>query len=345
MTDQHVTAKKPLFSTLASSSWVFLMLASSASFSAFAANLPDSQEVFQQLGIQQQDIAKLDNGEVVFFNVADGEENELAAGAAIYVPAAPSKIIGYLKSKNLTSIDTDVTAEGSIPAQATLDSFKGFSLKTGSDEATKFLAATPGSQFNLSTEEFQALKATSSAQPDAASQAYRQILLQRWQAYRQSGLKGIKTYDRGNGTEANPNAELRAATVQTKVLATYFPGLYKAWLNYPAALPTGAEEKFIWRNRQVEGRPTALLVHRVIASEGGGEVVLARQFYAGHSYNSNQLAIAGIPYRDGSLVIYANRTFTDQVAGFGSGMKRSIGQKQAQGEIAKQLKNLRKVIK
>lgn len=345
MTDQHVTAKKPLFSTLASSSWVFLMLASSASFSAFAANLPDSQEVFQQLGIQQQDIAKLDNGEVVFFNVADGEENELAAGAAIYVPAAPSKIIGYLKSKNLTSIDTDVTAEGSIPAQATLDSFKGFSLKTGSDEATKFLAATPGGQFNLSTEEFQALKATSSAQPDAASQAYRQILLQRWQAYRQSGLKGIKTYDRGNGTEANPNAELRAATVQTKVLATYFPGLYKAWLNYPAALPTGAEEKFIWRNRQVEGRPTALLVHRVIASEGGGEVVLARQFYAGHSYNSNQLAIAGIPYRDGSLVIYANRTFTDQVAGFGSGMKRSIGQKQAQGEIAKQLKNLRKVIK
>jgi hypothetical protein len=321
------------------------MLASSASFSAFAANLPDSQEVFQQLGIQQQDIAKLDNGEVVFFNVADGEENELAAGAAIYVPAAPSKIIGYLKSKNLTSIDTDVTAEGSIPAQATLDSFKGFSLKTGSDEATKFLAATPGGQFNLSTEEFQALKATSSAQPDAASQAYRQILLQRWQAYRQSGLKGIKTYDRGNGTEANPNAELRAATVQTKVLATYFPGLYKAWLNYPAALPTGAEEKFIWRNRQVEGRPTALLVHRVIASEGGGEVVLARQFYAGHSYNSNQLAIAGIPYRDGSLVIYANRTFTDQVAGFGSGMKRSIGQKQAQGEIAKQLKNLRKVIK
>jgi len=345
MTDQHIAAKKTLFATLANRSWIILILAGSASFSVSAANLPDSQEAFQQLGIEQQDIANLDKGEVVFFNIADGEENELAAGAAIYVPAAPSKIIGYLKSKNLTSIDTDVTAEGTIPAQATLDSFKGFSLKPGSDEATKFLAATPGSQFNLSTEEFQALKAASSTQPDAASQAYRQVLLQRWQAYRQSGLKGIKTYDRGNGTEANPKEELRAATVQTKVLAKYFPGLYKAWLSYPAALPAGAEEKFIWRNRQVEGRPTALLIHRVIASEGGGEVVLARQFYAGHSYNSNQLAIAGIPYREGSLVIYANRTFTDQVAGFGSGMKRSIGQKQAQGEIAKQLKNLRKVIK
>jgi hypothetical protein len=344
MSDQHITVKKTLLSKHPYRSWIIFVLACSGSFSVSAANLPESQEAIQQLGIQPQDIANLDKGEVVFFDVAEGEENELAAGAAIYIQAAPSKIISYLKNKNLTSIDTDVTAEGAIHAQATLDSFKGFSLKAGSDEAQKFLAATPGSQFNLSTEEFQTLKSTSSGQPDAAS-AYRQVLLQRWQAYRQSGLKGIKTYDRGNGTEANPRGELRAATVQTKVLAKYFPELYKAWLNYPATLPAGAEEKFFWRNRQVEGRPTALLVHRVIASEGGGEVVLARQYYAGHSYNSNQLAIAGIPYRDGSLVIYANRTFTDQVAGFGSDLKRSIGQKQAQGEIAKQLKNLRKVIK
>jgi len=345
MSDQTITSKSTLLHNQSRRCWAIFILAWSVSFSVFAANVPNSQELIQQLGIQQQDIANLDKGEIAFFNIAEGDEKELAAGAAIYLPAAPSKIIGYVKSKGLTSIDTEVTAEGSIPTQATLDTFKGFSLKAGSDEATSFLAATPGSQFNLSTEEFQALKSTSSAQSDAASQAYRKTLLQRWQAYRQSGLKGIKTYDRGNGTEANPSGELRTATLQTKVLAKYFPELYKAWLNYPAALPAGIEEKFFWRNRQVEGRPTALLVHRVTASEGAGEVVLARQFYVGHSYNSNQLAIACLPYRDGSLVLYANRTFTDQVAGFGGSLKRSIGQKQAQGEMAKQLKNLRKVLK
>jgi hypothetical protein len=74
-------------------------------------------------------------------------------------------------------------------------------------------------------------------------------------------------------------------------------------------------------------------------STGAGEVILARQFYAGHSYNSNQLTIACLPYRDGSLVFYANRTFTDQVAGFGSSLKHSIGREQAQNEMTKQPNN------
>ena len=317
----------------------------SVTFPVFAANLPDSEGLIQQLGIQQQDVVKLNQGDVVFFNVAEGDEKELAAGAAMYFPAAPSKMIGLIKNKGLASIDTEVIAEGAIPSQATLDAFKGFSFKAGSDEAASFLAAKPGSQFNLSTEEFQALQATSSAQPDAASQAYRKILLQRWQAYRKNGLKGVATYDRGNGTEANPGGELRTATQNSKILARYFPELYKAWLNYPAALPAGAEETFFWRNRNVESRPTAILVHRVMLSNDAGELILSRQFYAGHSYNSNQLTIACLPYLDGSLVTYTNRTFTDQVAGFGSSVKHSVGGQQARGEMTKMLKNARKALK
>jgi hypothetical protein len=346
MSDQFVTAEKTVSKKLIAGYRLIIFLVLSGHFSVSAAGMPDSQELIQQVGIQQQDLASLYQGEIVNFNVTDGAEKELTAGAAIYLPATPSKIIGFIKkNKNLASIDTEVTAQGVIPPQATVDSFKGFGFKAGSDEAANFLAATPGSQFNLSTEEFQALKAASPAQPDAASEAYRKILLQRWQAYRKGGLKGIAPYDRGNGTEANPGGELRTATQQSKVLSRYFPELYKAWLNYPAALPADAEETFFWRNRQVEGRPTAILLHRVILREGDSEVILARQFYAGHSYNSNQLLIACLPYRDGSLVLYANRTFTDQVTGFGSSLKHSIGQEQARSEIAKQLKNLRKALK
>ncbi|MEY3289730.1 MAG: hypothetical protein RLZZ419_1972 [Pseudomonadota bacterium] len=338
MFKKYITAKK-------TGHGIIFILALIGTFSAFAANLPESQELSQQLGIQQQDLAKLNQGEVVFFNVAEGDEKELAAGAAMYFPAAPSKMIGIIKSKGLASIDTEVAKEGKISLQATLDAFKGFTFKAGSDEAANFLAATPGSKFNLSTEEFQGLKAINATQPDAASQAYQKILLQRWQAYRKNGLKGIATYDRGNGSEANPGEELRTATLNSKVLARYFPELYKAWLNYPAALPAGAEETFIWRNRQVESRPTAILIHRILLSTDAGELILARQFYAGHSYNSNQLFIACLPYRDGSLVFYANRTFTDQVAGFGSSLKHSVGGEQARSEMTKLLKNMRKSLK
>lgn len=345
MFNQTISTKGTLFQNQSRRIGAIFILACSASFSLSAATDLDSQQLIQLLGVEQQDAAKLDKGEVVFFNVAEGDEKELAAGAAIYLKASPSKIISYVKNKGLASIDTDITAEGVIPLQATLDSFKGFNIKAGSDEAADFLAATPGSKFNLSTKEFQDLKALSSAQPDAASQAYRNILLKRWQSYRQNGLKGIKTYDRGNGTEANPAGELRTATQGSKILARYFPELYKAWLNYPAALPADVDESFFWRMRQVENRPTALLVHRLLFSSATGQVVVSRQFYVGHSYNSNQLVVACLPYLDGSLVVYANRTFTDQVAGFGSSLKRSIGQKQAQDEMVKQLKNLRKVLK
>jgi hypothetical protein len=344
MSYQSITAKITLFQKHKIGYAMIFMLALSGNFSVFAANMPDSQELIQQLGIQQQDLASLNQGEMVFFKVAESDEKELAVGAAIYLPAPPSKIIGFIKNKGLASIDTAVTARGTIPTRATMNTFKGFGFSAGQDEAASFLAATAGSQFNLSSQEFQTIKAANSGQTDAASQTYRKILLQRWQAYRKKGLKGIATYDRGDGKEANPGEELRKATQDSKVLTQYFPELYKALLNYPSPLPAGAEEKFFWLNREVQSRPTAILVHRVMLRMGTGELILSRQFYAGHSYNSNQLTVVCLPYRDGSLVFYMNRTFTDQVAGSGGSLKHSIGNEQERDEITKLLKNLRKAI-
>jgi hypothetical protein len=296
----------------------------------------------QQLGMQQQDITSLNQGEIVFFNVSEGNEKELSVGAVVYVHAQPSKITNFIVTQGLASLDSDVTLEQPIPLQATLASFKGFNFGSGNEDAKNFLTATTGSLFNLSTQEYQTIRDIKPEQPDTASQSYRKILLQRWQAYSKKGLKGIVAYDRGGGTYASPNSELRTATLENKLLAQYFPELYIAWLNYPATLPKGAKETYFWRNRQVENRPTAILVHRISLSLDAGELTLSRQFYVGHSYNSNQLTIVCLPYRDGSLVFYANRNFTDQVAGLGSSLKRAIGHKQEKGEIVKLLNQVLK---
>lgn len=325
---------------------IALVLALGTGLSASAAETVDSQALIQQLGIQQDELASLKRGDTVDFKVTENDEKELAAGVAIYLPATPDRIISAIKNKGLATIDNSIHAEGVIPAKATLDTFKGFAFKAGSDEAENFLEATPGSRFNLSKEEFQALQAESSATTAAAaSQAYRAILLQRWQAYRANGLNGIAAYDRGSDKPASPADELKGATLNSKMLARYFPELYQAWLNYPAAFPEGSDEQFFWLNREVESRPTAILGHRVMVSIPAGAAILARQFYVGHSYNSNQLIIACLPYAEGSLVFYGNRSFTDQVAGFGSGLKHSIGREQMRAEIIKRLKNLRKAFK
>jgi hypothetical protein len=310
-----------------------------------AAELPDTEELGKILGIGQNELAGLEQGQTVSFEVAEDKENELAAGVVMYLPAAPSKIIRFISKKGLATVDGDMIAQGTLPDQATADAFKGFAFKSDED-ARDFLEAKPGSQFNLSFEEFQSLRQAGGGKPDAAAPAYRKILFDRWAGYRKNGLKGIPAYDRGNGTEADPAAELRDAAKAGKVLARYFPELYRAWLNYPAALPAGAEDRFFWLNRQVEGRPTAILGHRVIMSAGNmGEVILSRQFYVGHSYNSNQLSIACLPYRSGSLIFYANRNFTDQVAGMGSSLKHAIGREQMKKAIVDRLTNLRNAFK
>lgn len=317
--------------------------------SAFAANEPSMQEVLGKLGIEQEKLADLEKGETVAFDVEEKTEKEMAAGVAVYLPAPPSKLIAFVKKGDLASIDTDVVAQGMIPAGASQDAFKGFGFSAKQKkEAENFLSAEPGDEFNLSTEEINAIKALKAddakAPSDVASQAYRNVLMQRVETYRKNGLAGIAPYSR-DGEAADPAAELRNATVNSKLLASYFPELQKAWLNYPAALPSGTEEAFFGLNRKVEKRPTPILGHRVLLTTGSGAVILARQFYVGHSYNSNQLSVICLPHRDGSLVFYANRTSTDQIAGMGSSLKHSIGREQMQAEIVKRLKNLRKLLK
>ena len=52
--------------------------------------------------------------------------------------------------------------------------------------------------------------------------------------------------------------------------------------------------------------------------------------------------IVCLPYKDGTLVFYTNRTFTDQVSGFGSALKHLIGDNLAKNQVINLLKILQK---
>ncbi len=320
--------------------WTVLILFLQSIFPAHASSVLYLQELIRQLGIKQHDFVNLEAGKVVSFNIAENNDKELAVGAIIYVPALPTEIIEYVKNKNMASVDADVISQYAIPAHAAPETFKGINFEGEQNEAVKFLAAKPGNLFNLSTQELQALQVISPTQIHLASQIYNKILWHRFHAYLNNGLKGIATYDRGAGKEADPGEELLTATKNDKKLAHHFPELYTVWLNYPAPLPSGADEQFFLVNRQVEGRPTAVLMHRVILNLASGGIILSRQFYVGHSYNSSQLSIECLPYRNGSMLISMSRTFTDQVTGFGSSLKRVVGRGQKHRKMVGYLRNL-----
>ncbi|MEI8571441.1 hypothetical protein U737_04070 [Methylomonas sp. LW13] len=336
-------------------SFPIILLSAAALFqqAAYAQDAPSPQQALQNFGIGTAQIPPLERGEIIAYDVSETSQKELAIGVAMIIPVGLPQLADYIKKGKLNAGESDIVATGMLGDNASVDSFKKFAFTEKQvDEAKAFLEAEPGDEFNLSKAELDSLKSLQAGLEDAdnktllktANQKYREFLLQRLQAYKKSGLAGIAPYSRDGGT-ADPAAELRNDAVNSKAWARYFPELQQAWLNYPAALPANTSEQFLWLNRRVEDRPTAVLNHRVVAIGEGGGLIVSRQFYVGHSYNSSHVVAGGLPYKGGTLVFYSIRSSTDQVAGMGSSLKHSIGREQMKKEMIKRLQRLNKDMK
>lgn len=284
------------------------------------------------------------------FRVAENHEKELAVGTAMYLTASPEKVVSFIKQRGMASIEADVTLQNVITPDTSLEVFEGFTFGNNEKESSGFLSAQPGSPFNLSSEEYRFLRESVSENQRSAASAvkiYRDMLEQRWQNYRINGLKGIAAYDRGSGKIADPANELLNAALNHSVLVNFFPELHELWLNYPSAIlinTNDTSEKYFLVNRFVENRPTAVLVHRIILAKDEGALILSRQFYVGHSYNSNQITLICLPYLNGTILFYLNQSFTDQITGFGSSLKRPIGREQMRRRMDSHLKELNKAL-
>ena len=319
---------------------------------SIAAPMPSSEEVLNLVGISREQIAKLHQGEIIAHDIPEATGKELAMSIAIYLPVAIENIVEYIKNGDLLAIDPDITAHGEISKNAKALNFKEFAFSEKQhDEAVDLLNSEAGDHFNLSNQEitsFASIRNTLSsadkkALTEIVSQKYREMLLQRCQAYQIYGLAGITAYSRENGV-VDPASELRIATENNKLLVQFFPELFRGLINYPVGLPSGIEEHFHWINREIENRPTAILVHRIHLATKTGALIVAREFYVGHSYNSSHLIVGALPYRDGTLVFYGQRTSTDQVTGMASGLRHNIGREQMKEQMVLRLKQLSKTV-
>lgn len=307
------------------------------------------ENIANNLGFNHKQLDHLLKGEFVTFKVDEETPKELAIGIAMYLPSSPEKIIAFFNQNDLSRLDPEVLTYYELSKNPDKNSFKEFRfIPDQIDEVNDLLSAKVGFKFNLSTEEIislNALKKESSSWDklqliEAASQHYQKILLQRLIDYQREGLRGIKPYARENGT-ANPAQELVIAADTSEWLKNYPPNLQNIWINYPAPLLPGMEEHFTWVNREIDKRPTAILSHRIVFSSDKNALILSRQFFVGHTYNSSQMLMGCLPYNNGSIIFYVHRTSTDRVAGPGQKIKHNIGRKQMKDQMIINLKALR----
>jgi hypothetical protein len=298
-----------------------------------ASALPAAEELMQELKLSDSDRQRIRDGEIVTWTATEGSDRELALGMALLVKT---------KAENLTSLFREaaafmnikvITAFGKIGNEGTLADFAGVTLApSGEKEARRYLQVEPGDDLNLDIKEMAAFRALNAASKDGAvpiqkvEALIREGLLARYRAYHTRGLAGVAHYARKSGPHLLASDEPSIATKQSKLLAKYLPSVYDVLVKYPAAtLKQGEEleEQFFWINSEVFDRPTYALSHRMLFQVGEAYVFVDRQYYASHEYNCLQQGAAALPTGDGTVVVYLSRVSTEQVAGFGSSVKKS----------------------
>ena len=310
---------------------LFLFEASLAS-----AELPDAVTLMTELGLSKSEIASVHSGEMVSHAVEPASPRELVVGLAFKVPAPPSELMESLRTHGLDQVDSSVSQSGLISGDGVLADFEKLTFsKDPKARAKDYLQAKPGEDLNLSTNEIEAFrKLGAGAAPPAVEAQLRKMLLSRFQAYRSKGLDGIAPYARSGKDSLSAADELRTASKAAKALEKFVPEAYRLLSSYPQTKPKGTEESFGWSQFEAHGVPTIALTHYLFVPEGEAFIVVQRQFYVSASYNAEHALAAFLPTSGGTVVVYVNRTSTDQVTGFGGGAKRSIGSKLLASQIA-----------
>ncbi len=304
---------------------------------------PTPDEVAKALGFTDAEIGQIKGGQIVSKDLKEGSDKELAGVLGALFPQPMAELADLALDGKLMDSDPTILAHQVWKPDASADeAFAGISLAPNeTTEAQYFLQASPGGRLNLSTEEIDQFRKLPSGQAVSAVSAQLQAMLKaRYQAYLQKGLQGIPPYTRGGRNVASPSKELTLA-IHESLPGERIPGFRQALLNYPADSLTGMEHRFFWYKQTVENRPTFILADRASLRTADAAVLTEEQFYVGHSYNSNFIIGGCFTVQGGTLVFYMNRTFTDQVAGFGSGLKHSIGRGQMLSAVAANLQRIR----
>jgi hypothetical protein len=283
---------------------------------------PTADQVLAEIGLSAADKQRVLKGEFVTAKVEGVSDRDLAFAIAFLVKTTPEALGKQLLNGSLFTADSQVQTFGELGEPGSATDLDG--LKLTDEEAKALSISGPGERVNLSTDENASFVSAHGGTP-ATQEKLRRLLLSRYEAYRTAGLAGIAPYDRGGGKIADVASDLRKATESATELAKHVPALHAVLLGYPQGTFPGLQQKFYWVKSNIRGKPTFVLTHALTAADGDARAFVRREFYVSTGYNVEQSVAGFLPVEGGTLVLYMGHAFTDQVAGSGGSIKRSLG--------------------
>lgn len=309
-----------MFTSVLAATLVVLGLATAAE-----TGTPSFEEIAHGYGLSDKDIEKLRRGDRAGGDLNAASDNELVI--AVGIPISKGTDWFWERLVEARSSDHTVLAWGPIDSPGE----EAFAALTLPPKEIEWLAEVEaGEDANFSTEEIAQIQAVSSASKGPARTAalltiFRQILAERVAAYQKGGLEAAALYDRGGGKFGSPVGQLNNALEQLKITKQVAPAVFEAMISFPAAPDDGVTSRFYWVVHDADDRVIVGLAHRVFGKQGDRVVAIERRFYVSHTLNSMQAVTVAVPHGDGSVVFYANRTGTDLITGFASGIAKRIG--------------------
>jgi hypothetical protein len=318
---------------------------------ASAAESPDGKalaaELFTYLGLDQAKRGQLQAGEVVHNGLSKAErlpDEIVAAGAMLIVkaPNAAAVVDAFLHSETFQRIFQVRRQQAAQGGRVELAAFS--TLPVPDAGRLRDIVKAPARHLNVSKSEADSLKSLATTTNDLQAQFrtdFGQILSARLNSYVKQGLAGVQPYVRDNGSVVSPAAELGNAIRSLAFLSDEFPGFVDA-LGKPSSASSALLRNYYWMERPADKESVLTLSVEDRQRQAKAAVGADVHFYASRDYNSMLTVVGVVPYGGDWMVFALNHTFTDQVTGFGSTVKRAVGRDLVATELAKQLAETRR---
>ena len=270
-----------------------LLVLIAAALPSFSQSRPDLQTFFRQdIGLSQDQISAIRNGEPVVKTMPSREPAEVFLFGAIYIKAAPESYVKFAHDFDRLRKLPNYLALGVFSNPPQLSDLKGFTFEKDDIESLK--NCKPGDCLiqmpTSSIEELQ--RSIDWSAPDVSEQVNQQLqktALDRLLAYQRDGNEALGVYNDKRDPTVVPK-QFAYMLSYSKALPEQLPEFYNYLLAYPKAKPANVDDTFYWARVKFGLKPTLRVVQTVTMRGDPADpvayAIAEKQLYSSHYFET-----------------------------------------------------------
>ncbi len=313
------------------------------------ASAPQSAQAFlaTAMGITNDDLERVDRGQVVSRTLTAHEPREVATLGIVRIPATPDFYVERLTDIVNFKRDEAVVQIGAFSNPPQLSDVAALTLEAWDVDKLRECRVNdcgvqlPAEAIDRFNRDMDWRRADVEQQ---ANRLMRQILVEYVTRYRNSGTTtGMQYADQGRplvlGDEFSALLDADASTWQ------HFPSLRRHLLEFPKATPETTDIVY-WSKERVSRRLVVSVTHLAIAHAMSGPApyaIASKQIYSSHYFDASLGLTVLVPdteHASAMYVVYLNRSRVDVFKGMFGGIARKIVATRARSLVSELLSKL-----